>query len=54
MKAKYVAPQMEQIIIQTQYLISTSTTEQDVYLDDPQTPGSALTRDNIDFWDDEW
>ncbi|MBR4129740.1 MAG: hypothetical protein IKU02_02320 [Bacteroidaceae bacterium] len=56
MKLKYKAPQMIQIEILTKHLVSESTTSQDVWTDDPQDPGGALTKEihNRNLWDDEW
>lgn len=54
MKSTYNAPQIIQIGIRTKHLISTSTTDQDVYTDDPQNPGGALVKDKHSIWDDEW
>lgn len=54
MKSIYKAPQAMPIEIRTKYLISTSTTDQGVYTDDPQNPGGALVKDKHSIWDDEW
>ena len=56
MKAIYIEPQMIQVSIQTNDLISESTTGQDVYTDDPQDPGGALTKEILhhSIWDDKW
>ncbi len=47
MKTNYEAPQMDCMIIMTSDLISASTTDQDVYTDDPQSPGDALIKNEI-------
>ncbi|MBR6129112.1 MAG: hypothetical protein IKQ07_05725 [Bacteroidaceae bacterium] len=56
MKAIYIEPQMIQVQIQTNYLISESTTDQDVWTDDPQDPDGALTKESNhhSIWDEEW
>ena len=46
MKAKYEAPQMMQVSISTKHLVSASTTNENIYNDDPQDPGNALTKEN--------
>ena len=56
MKARYVAPQMEQVTIQLERMISESTTNQGVHTDDPQSPGNALVKKGNDYnvWNDDW
>ena len=56
MKAKYETPLMIQISISTRHLVSASTTNENIYNDDPQDPGNALTKENQNFsiWDNEW
>jgi hypothetical protein len=48
MKAKYETPQMIQVSISTKHLVSASTTNENIYNDDPQDPGNALTKENND------
>ena len=55
MKAKYEAPKMIQVALQTKHLFSSSTTTQDVYTDSPVTTDQALVKgQNSSVWDDEW
>ena len=56
MKAKYEAPKMIQVALQTRLLISVSETTQNVYTDDPQDVGNALIKETTfgSIWDDEW
>lgn len=57
MKANYNSPKIMQVSILTKHLISASTTEQNVYTDDPQNPGNALIKENHsshNIWDNEW
>lgn len=56
MKAKYKAPQIIQVALQTRHLISVSETTQNVYTDDPLTTDQALVRgqNNKSMWDEEW
>ena len=56
MKAVYVAPQMVQVNVQVERMISESTTNQGVHTDDPQTPGNALVKERNDYSvrDDDW
>ena len=50
MKKEYSKPCLMTIIIQqTTHLLQGSG----VHTDDPQTPGSALSRENDSWWDDE-
>ena len=55
MKAKYEAPKMIQVTLQTRHLFSSSTT-QDVYTDSPMTPDQALVKgqNSNGIWGDEW
>ena len=55
MKAKYIVPQLVQVNVQVERMISESTTTQNVYTDDSQSAGNALTKENDwdkDLWDD--
>ena len=57
MKAKYIAPQLVQVNVQVERMISESTTTQNVYTDDSQSVGNALTKEydwDEDLWDDDW
>ena len=55
MKAKYKAPQIIQVALQTRHLISVSETTQNVYTDDPLTTDQALVRgqNNKSMWDEK-
>ena len=56
MKKRYETPQMIQVSISAKHLVSASTINQNIYNDDPQDPGNALTKENSDhsIWDNEW
>ena len=56
MKAKYEAPKMIQVALQTRQLFLSSTINQDVYTDSPVTTNQALVKgqSNSSIWDDEW
>lgn len=56
MKTKYETPQMIQVSISTKHMVSASTTNENIYNDDPQDPGNALTKENNDhsIRDNEW
>lgn len=55
MKAKYEAPKMIQVAIQTRHLFSSSTITQDVYPDETVTTDQALVKgQSSSIWDDEW
>lgn len=56
MKARYVAPKMEQVDVQLERMISESTTNQGVHTDDPQSPSNALVKEDKSYnvWDDDW
>lgn len=41
-------------ITQTRHLFSTSTLNAQVYTDESQDVGGALTKENHSIWDDEW
>ena len=45
---------MMQETAQVEFLISTSTTGQKVYIDDPKTTGDALTKESQGSWDIDW
>lgn len=55
MKAKYIVPQLVQVNVQVERMISESTTEQKAYTDDPQEPANAMTKSqSSNLWDDDW
>ena len=56
MKAKYEAPKMIQVALQTRHLFSSSDVIQNVYTDDPLTTDQALIKgqSSNSIWDDEW
>lgn len=54
MKTIYEAPKMIQVLLQTRHLFSTSTLNAQVYTDESQDVGGALTKENHSIWDDEW
>ena len=56
MKAKYEAPKIIQLALQTIHLFSSSTITQSVYTEDPVTTDYALSKgqSNSSIWDDEW
>lgn len=56
MKKRYETPQMIQVSISTKHLVSASTINENIYNDDPQDPGNALTKENSNhsIWDNEW
>jgi hypothetical protein len=57
MKAYYNTPKIIQVSILTKHLVSASTTEQNVYTDDPQNINNALVKEkdsSRDIWNDEW
>lgn len=54
MKSRYEAPRMVQETAQVEFLISTSTTGQNVYTDDPKTIEDALTKECQGAWDIDW
>jgi len=55
MKAKYIVPQLVQVNVQVERMISESTTTQNVYTDDPQEPANAMTKSqSSNLWDDDW
>ena len=56
MKAKYVAPLMEQMSVLIEHMISESTTTQGVHTDNPQSPSNALVKEDKSYnvWNDDW
>jgi len=55
MKAKYIVPQLVQVNVQVERMISESTTTQNVYTDDSQEPANAMTKSqSSNLWDDDW
>ena len=55
MKTKYKAPQIAEISVLTECLLSASTLNENIYTDDPQDPGNALTKESShSVWDSEW
>ena len=53
MKAKYIVPQLVQVNVQMERMISESTVNQKVYTDDSQSAGNALTKENA-WGNDVW
>ena len=54
MKSRYEAPRMVQETAQAEFLISISTTGQNVYTDDPKTTKDALTKESQGAWEIDW
>lgn len=54
MKSRYEAPRMVQETAHVEFLISASTTGQNVYTDDPKTTKDAMTKESQGAWEIDW